>query len=66
MKLKEIKKRYCECGRELGYHRKLCDDCRDSNKRHYQIIAEHNRIERNPTYYRDLMRERRKKTGGEI
>jgi hypothetical protein len=31
MKLKEIKKRYCECGRELEYRKRVCSECRQIN-----------------------------------
>ena len=31
MKLKEIKKRYCECGRELEYRCRVCSECRQIN-----------------------------------
>ena len=68
-----VKVRYCECGRELDPHKKLCSECCEINVQHRNAIAQHNYrnskafyIERHSDKYRTYMREYMRANRGKL
>ena len=53
---RQLKKRYCECGRELEYRKRLCSECRQINidiaHDRYNASKEHK--ERANKYYHEV------------
>ena len=55
----KLKKRYCECGRELEYRCEICSECRAVNRQIQIDKAQHTfyQTEKYKNYKREYMRE---------